>query len=57
VRTSEGDDYKFEVSAFRKKCLMNGLDETGLALGYADEIRKFESQRLTEEPWLDSIAR
>jgi 3-isopropylmalate/(R)-2-methylmalate dehydratase small subunit len=57
VRTSEGDDYKFEVSAFRKKCLMNGLDETGLALGYADEIRKFESQQLTEEPWLDSIAR
>jgi 3-isopropylmalate/(R)-2-methylmalate dehydratase small subunit len=57
VRTPQGDDYKFEVSAFRKKCLMDGLDETGLALGYADEIRKFETQRLTEEPWLDSIAR
>ena len=57
VRTPEGDDYKFEVSAFRKKCLMDGLDETGLALGYADEIRKFETQRLTTEPWLDSITR
>jgi 3-isopropylmalate/(R)-2-methylmalate dehydratase small subunit len=57
VRTPEGDDYKFEVSAFRKKCLMGGLDETGLALGYADEIREFETQRLTEEPWLDSITR
>jgi 3-isopropylmalate/(R)-2-methylmalate dehydratase small subunit len=57
VRTPQGDDYKFEVSAFRKKCLMDGLDETGLALGYADEIRKFETQRLTAEPWLDSITR
>jgi 3-isopropylmalate/(R)-2-methylmalate dehydratase small subunit len=57
ARTPEGDDDKFEVSAFRKKCLMDGLDETGLALGYADKIRKFESRRLTEEPWLDSIAR
>jgi 3-isopropylmalate/(R)-2-methylmalate dehydratase small subunit len=57
VRAPQGDDYKFEVSAFRKKCLMDGLDETGLALGYADEIRKFETQRLTEEPWLDSITR
>ena len=57
VRTPEGDDYPFEVSAFRKKCLMDGLDETGLALGYADEIRRFESHRLAEQPWLDSIAR
>ena len=56
-RTPEGDDYPFEISAFRKKCLMDGLDETGLALGYAAEIRKFEAQRLTEQPWLDSIAR
>ena len=36
---------------------MDGLDETGIALSYADEIRKFETQRLTEEPWLDSITR
>jgi 3-isopropylmalate/(R)-2-methylmalate dehydratase small subunit len=57
VRTPQGDDYKFEVSAFRKKCLMDGLDETGLALGYADEIRKFETQRLAQELWLDSITR
>jgi hypothetical protein len=42
VRTPQGDHYPFEVSAFRKKCLMDGLDETGLALGYANEIRKFE---------------
>jgi 3-isopropylmalate/(R)-2-methylmalate dehydratase small subunit len=57
VRTAQDDDYPFEVSAFRKKCLMDGLDETGLALGYANEIRKFETQRLTAEPWLDSITR
>jgi 3-isopropylmalate/(R)-2-methylmalate dehydratase small subunit len=57
VRDPEGDEYKFDISPFRKKCLVSGLDETGLALAYADEIRKFESRRLTEQPWLDSIAR
>lgn len=36
---------------------MDGLDETGLALGFADKIRKFEARRLTEERWLDSITR
>jgi 3-isopropylmalate/(R)-2-methylmalate dehydratase small subunit len=57
ARTPDGDEYTFEISAFRKKCLVSGLDETGLALGYAGDIRKFESQRLAEQPWLDSITR
>ena len=38
-------------------CSASALDETGLALGYAEKIRKFEAQRPTEEPWLGSITR
>ena len=41
----------FEVGAFRKYCLLNGLDEIGLTLRHADKIRDFESRRKTQFPW------
>lgn len=44
----------FEVDPFRKHCLLNGLDEIGLTLQHVDEIRKFESKRRLEQPWLFS---
>jgi 3-isopropylmalate/(R)-2-methylmalate dehydratase small subunit len=40
------------VQAFRKYCLLNGLDDIGLTLRHADKIRSFESLRLTQKPWL-----
>ena len=46
--------YGFEVDAFRKHCLLNGLDEIGLTLQHVDEIRQFESKRRLEQPWLFS---
>ncbi len=42
---------KFEVDAFRKYCLLNGLDEIGLTLRHADKIRAFEAQRKAQHPW------
>ena len=42
----------FEVEPFRKKCLLEGLDDIGLTLTHADEIRAFEAKRLAEQPWL-----
>jgi 3-isopropylmalate/(R)-2-methylmalate dehydratase small subunit len=42
----------FDVEPFRKHCLINGLDEVGLTLQHADEIRAFESKHLPEQPWL-----
>ena len=42
----------FEVDAFRKHCLMNGLDEIGLTLQKADIIKAFEAKRLASKPWL-----
>ncbi len=44
--------FGFEIEPFRKHCLLNGLDDIGLTLEHADEIRAFEAKRLTEEPWL-----
>ncbi|MCX7893979.1 MAG: 3-isopropylmalate dehydratase small subunit [Burkholderiales bacterium] len=42
----------FEVDAFRKYCLVNGLDEIGLTLRHADKIKAFEDKRRREQPWL-----
>jgi 3-isopropylmalate/(R)-2-methylmalate dehydratase small subunit len=42
---------RFEVDPFRKYCLLNGLDEIGLTLRHADEIRAFEAQRKAQYPW------
>ncbi len=42
----------FDVDPFRKHCLINGLDDIGLTLQHADEIRTFEKARLTQFPWL-----
>ncbi len=44
--------FPFEVNAFRKFCLLNGLDDIGLTLRHADQIRDFEDRRKLEQPWL-----
>ena len=53
VATPDGSlTFGFEVEPFRKHCLLNGLDDIGLTLAHADEIRAFEAKRLAEQPWL-----
>ena len=42
----------FDVDTFRRHCLLNGLDDIGLSLQHADEIKQFESRRTKENPWL-----
>ena len=44
--------FKFDISEFRKYCLVNGFDDIGLTLRHADEIRAFENQHLMKYPWL-----
>ena len=44
--------FRFEIDPFRKYCLLNGLDEIGLTLRHADEIRAYEARRQAELPWL-----
>ena len=50
--TDGGTAFRFEVDAFRKHCLLNGLDDIALTLTHADEIRAFETKRKAEQPWL-----
>ncbi len=48
----DGSELPFEVQAFRKYCLVNGLDDIGLTLKHADKIKAFEAERLATKPWL-----
>ncbi len=50
----DGDEIGFEVQAFRKYCLVNGLDDIGLTLRHADKIKAFEGERLAKMPWLST---
>jgi 3-isopropylmalate/(R)-2-methylmalate dehydratase small subunit len=53
VATTDGATvFRFEIDAFRKHCLQNGLDEIGLTLGQADAIRAFEAKHHAQQPWL-----
>ncbi len=54
VTTPGGECFNFEVDAFKKRCLLNGLDEIGLTLEHADDIRAYEARRKQEAPWLFS---
>ena len=42
----------FEIDAFRKHGLLNGLDEIGLTLEKTEMIKRYEQQRKVEAPWL-----
>ena len=48
----DGAELGFEVEAFRRHCLLEGLDDIGLTLGHADAIRGYEAERLLRKPWL-----
>ena len=52
VTTPSGESYKFDIDPFRKHCIMNGLDDIGLTLAHAEEIRAFEAKHKQAQPWL-----
>jgi len=49
---SNGETIAFEVDAFRKHCLLNGLDDIGLTLQDSQDIKDYESKRSQQAPWL-----
>ena len=51
IRLPDDDRLVFEVDAFRKHCLINGLDDIGLTLQHAAEIRAFEDRHREAMPW------
>ena len=56
VLKPQGEEIAFEVNAFRKYCLLNGLDDIGLTLRHKDKIAAYEAQRLATKPWLAHTA-
>lgn len=52
----DGTKLAFEVDAFRKHCLINGLDDIGLTLEDTDAIKAYEAKREAEEPWVFAVS-
>ncbi|MGB5325728.1 MAG: 3-isopropylmalate dehydratase small subunit [Pseudomonadales bacterium] len=52
IKTPAGEQIDFEVDAFRKHCLLNGLDDIALTLEDADAISAFEKRHRKRVPWL-----
>lgn len=52
VVTPDGEILTYDVDAFRKECLLKGLDDISLTLQHVDAIKAFESKKESEEPWL-----
>ena len=52
IRTPDRQVIDFDVDSFRKDCLLQGLDDIGLTLQHADDIRAYEAKRRESAPWL-----
>ena len=52
IRGPDGGVIHFEMDAFRKHCLLNGLDNIGLTLAKSKAIDGYEAKAATERPWL-----
>lgn len=52
VTTPFQDRFSFEIDAFRKSCLIGGLDEVGLTMARGDAIGTFERMDAERRPWL-----
>ena len=50
--TPAGQRFGFAIDPFRKRCLLEGLDEVSLALSHASEIRAHEARNHARFPWL-----
>lgn len=52
VTGGESLNYRFEIDAVRKNRMLKGLDEIGLTLEHADDIKAFEIRHMKANPWL-----
>ncbi|WP_114286443.1 3-isopropylmalate dehydratase small subunit [Candidatus Halocynthiibacter alkanivorans] len=52
ITTSDGEVIAFDVDAFKKHCLLEGLDDISLTLAKADAIQSFEQQAQQSRPWV-----
>ena len=52
ITLPDGTVWSFEVDAFRRDCLMKGLDDIGITLESASAIKSFEQRHEERFPWL-----
>ena len=52
IRRPNGGKIKFKIDPFRKKCLLEGLDDIGLTELHENKIKSFEESRSFKHPWL-----
>ena len=52
VTSSDGEVFSFEVDSFKKRCLIEGLDDIGLTMEKASAIDSFEAKASAERPWV-----
>ena len=52
IKGPDGGEVAFEIDAFRKHCLLNGLDDIGLTMEKKGSIDTFEAQHKAGQPWL-----
>ena len=52
VTASDGEAFHFEIDAFKKHCLLNGLDDIGLTMEKAASIDTFEASAAAARPWV-----
>ena len=51
VRFPDGSEHRFDIDAFRKRCLLEGLDDIGLTLAHGAEIASFQADDSARRPW------
>ena len=46
------NEIKFEIDPFKKKCLLEGLDDIALSLKKSNKIESFEKNLKNQKPWI-----
>jgi 3-isopropylmalate/(R)-2-methylmalate dehydratase small subunit len=52
VSASDGTEFAFEVDAFKKQCMLNGLDDIGLTMEKIAAVDTFEAKYQAQMPWV-----
>ncbi len=52
ITTPDGVAIPFEVDAFRKHCLLEGLDDIALTMEHVEDVKAYEVKRKQQAPWL-----
>ncbi len=52
VTGGDGKSYRFDIDPYRKRCLLEGIDELGFTLSQGDAIKAFEQSHAAVMPWV-----